>query len=348
MIGQRFGKLTVVRDSGQRYRKHKIYECLCDCGKTCFVKSGNLQRQKSCGCSKHNPAPHKKHNLNRRKPSRVPLTHIGDKINKLTIIDIIQEFRKPTMAVCECECGNIIQRPYRSVVKGRVKSCGCIRKTQLEAAKQRKLIKEQESTLYHYKDFSGERFGTLTVLYLCGVHIRGNGSKQSLWYCKCDCGKFIIKKTPAFSIKNISCGCTLRSERAKRAKAITKLQGERRKNLLYTLGEDTTPHNHRRMTATVRKLSFIKYGNRCLICSIEDNKKEPLCIHHLRPHWAYPKLRYFPINNIPLCRKCHDDLHKVFGTFNPSVKEQVEYIAKQKQAVGLTYILSGRVVRLNK
>lgn len=52
IIGQRFGRLTVVGDSGKRKNGFVLWECICDCGNRCNVigkrlASGNT---KSCGC----------------------------------------------------------------------------------------------------------------------------------------------------------------------------------------------------------------------------------------------------------------------------------------------------------
>lgn len=51
LTGCRFGKLTVIEESG---RKHKevVWKCVCDCGKTTNVISSNLRtgHTKSCGC----------------------------------------------------------------------------------------------------------------------------------------------------------------------------------------------------------------------------------------------------------------------------------------------------------
>jgi hypothetical protein len=51
--GQKFERLTVLKDSGERYRKKEVlWLCECDCGNlikvtTASLKSGNT---KSCGC----------------------------------------------------------------------------------------------------------------------------------------------------------------------------------------------------------------------------------------------------------------------------------------------------------
>lgn len=56
LVGKRFGRLTVVRDSGKRLERCKniLWECKCDCGNTTYVLTSNLvtkyNRTVSCGC----------------------------------------------------------------------------------------------------------------------------------------------------------------------------------------------------------------------------------------------------------------------------------------------------------
>lgn len=52
LTGQRFGRLTVVRRAGSDKHKHRLYECVCDCGAELHVISLSLKRgtTKSCGC----------------------------------------------------------------------------------------------------------------------------------------------------------------------------------------------------------------------------------------------------------------------------------------------------------
>ncbi len=52
LTGQRFGKLTVTRDSGRRKSRRPIWECNCECGNKVevlgkYLKCGDT---KSCGC----------------------------------------------------------------------------------------------------------------------------------------------------------------------------------------------------------------------------------------------------------------------------------------------------------
>jgi len=53
LTNQRFGRLTVLRDSGKRIKYgHIIWACKCDCGKRVEIISGNLRygHTRSCGC----------------------------------------------------------------------------------------------------------------------------------------------------------------------------------------------------------------------------------------------------------------------------------------------------------
>lgn len=52
IIGNKYGKLTVVEECGKTSYGKLLYRCLCDCGKTCVVTSNSLysEHTTSCGC----------------------------------------------------------------------------------------------------------------------------------------------------------------------------------------------------------------------------------------------------------------------------------------------------------
>lgn len=101
--------------------------CKCICGKEKMVNANNLKqgRTTSCGCIKNRQL--------------IDLTNyrgvkIGDKFNKLTVIDI--PFRKKIKngsnrfdnvihLKCKCDCGNIVERKFRDVTKKIILGCGC-------------------------------------------------------------------------------------------------------------------------------------------------------------------------------------------------------------------------------
>lgn len=51
-VGQKFGRLTVIEDSGRRKNGCVAWECKCDCGNLVEVSSSHLQsgNTRSCGC----------------------------------------------------------------------------------------------------------------------------------------------------------------------------------------------------------------------------------------------------------------------------------------------------------
>lgn len=53
LTSERFGKLVAIRPTDQRRHGTVVWECLCDCGKTCEVPLGTLTNghRKSCGCN---------------------------------------------------------------------------------------------------------------------------------------------------------------------------------------------------------------------------------------------------------------------------------------------------------
>jgi hypothetical protein len=54
LVGNRFGRLTVVKFIGRSSHRHALWECLCECGNVVLVANPNLRsgNSKSCGCLK--------------------------------------------------------------------------------------------------------------------------------------------------------------------------------------------------------------------------------------------------------------------------------------------------------
>lgn len=52
LTGQRFGRLTVLKDSGNRLDRKVVWLCMCDCGQETLVRSTRLRKgtTRSCGC----------------------------------------------------------------------------------------------------------------------------------------------------------------------------------------------------------------------------------------------------------------------------------------------------------
>lgn len=79
LVGQRFGRLVVIRDSGERSGKGSVmWDCACDCGAVHRVVSTNLRsgHVQSCGCLSRELSS-KRQKARKRPP--VKCQHVGCK-----------------------------------------------------------------------------------------------------------------------------------------------------------------------------------------------------------------------------------------------------------------------------
>lgn len=102
MIGQKFGKLTVLEELHERTKHGRIvYKCKCDCGNICNVIGSCLRNgnTKSCGCLKDGHPTHNKSNTKLYKIYNSMLDRCCNKNNKRYIdyggrgIDVCQEWK---------------------------------------------------------------------------------------------------------------------------------------------------------------------------------------------------------------------------------------------------------------
>lgn len=116
LIGQRFGHLTVIEDTGKRLHRSIIWKCKCDCGNEHEVTSNNLNGGRVHSCGKQDCPYHKTYdNLK------------GQKFGLLTAL-------YPTTIkdgshmywMCQCECGNQHEVSSNRLKNGSTQSCGCI------------------------------------------------------------------------------------------------------------------------------------------------------------------------------------------------------------------------------
>ena len=117
LVGQRFGHLTVIKDTGKRLHRSIIWECKCDCGNIHEVTSNNLNGGQINSCGKQNCPYHKTYkNLK------------GQKFGKLTALQPTSMKDGSHMYwLCLCDCGNTKEVSSNSLQRGGVQSCGCIK-----------------------------------------------------------------------------------------------------------------------------------------------------------------------------------------------------------------------------
>ena len=173
IVGERFGKLTVIGLSSEvRHGCHTVL-CRCDCGETISVPPFRLWsgQYKSCGCGRGK----------RSDPSEL----IGKRFGNLTVLEQTEHISHGTRTyLCRCDCGKLTHVLPNRLTSGNTKSCGC-RRT---------------------RDISGKRFGSLVAVEPTGeVHPI---NKTRLWRCICDCGNETVADYKHLAEgERVSCGC---------------------------------------------------------------------------------------------------------------------------------------------
>jgi hypothetical protein len=120
MVGEKYGRWTVVsmggRDSGGRL----MLKCVCDCGITKIVEHHNLisGKTRSCGC------------LSRQKTSQLHLSdETGKKYGRLTVVGLSHRNNKGRVFwKCKCSCGADFVVAGYSLRSGNTRSCGCLKR----------------------------------------------------------------------------------------------------------------------------------------------------------------------------------------------------------------------------
>lgn len=180
-IGQRFGKLTVIEDSGQRNGTSVLWHCKCDCGGEIFAVRGHLVRGivQDCGCVKKE-----------KRPAVTDL--IGQRFGKLIVVGDSGE-RKGGGSIlwrCKCDCGGEILAVRNRLISGNVTSCGCVPK--------------QYASKREVEDLTGRQFGELTAIR----RVENDKGNKVCWLCRCSCGKeLVVQALRLKSGHTRSCGC---------------------------------------------------------------------------------------------------------------------------------------------
>jgi hypothetical protein len=109
LAGRKFGKLTVESYSGKDKSGNSKWKCICDCGNEKIILGQSLSsgHALSCGCSR-----------------RLNLT--GKIFGNLTVTEFSRSTDGHAYWKCQCCCGSMIEKAARDLLKGSVKSCGCL------------------------------------------------------------------------------------------------------------------------------------------------------------------------------------------------------------------------------
>lgn len=118
MVGQKFGRLSIIKDAGKNKRGSALWLCKCDCGKELVavgvqIRSGNT---KSCGC------------LQQDEMRKFVKDLTGEVFGRLTVMSREPNKNERVRWLCLCSCGKTKIISTHSLRSGRTKSCGCIQK----------------------------------------------------------------------------------------------------------------------------------------------------------------------------------------------------------------------------
>jgi len=110
--------------------------------------------------------------------------------------------------VCKCDCGTLRVVLSESILSGKTKSCGCLRR--------------QASSSAFSQCLEGQRFDRLVVVERTG----SDKHKQAMWRCRCDCGNESIVSTNKLRKQNTrSCGCLHKEKAAESLRVVSTLHG---------------------------------------------------------------------------------------------------------------------------
>lgn len=191
LTGKRFGRLVVEEYTDEREYHSVVWKCRCDCG-TVIMANGERLRNgslKSCGC------------LRKERTGRMNTKDlVGQRFGRLVVVKPTEK-RANTFVVweCRCDCGNTTYVNSNHLTKGRVRSCGCLKKENMKNLK--------------LQNLEGLRFGRLVAVKPTDKRSYG----YIVWECLCDCGNtaYVRSSSLVDGLTN-SCGCLKKESKEKR------------------------------------------------------------------------------------------------------------------------------------
>lgn len=120
LTGQRFGRLTVIKQAPSR-KERTFWLCRCDCGKEKEITAYSVVHQtRSCGClQRERTSESSRHDL------------IGKRFGRLIVVDFAGHIGKNNKEIawkCKCDCGAIKVVRASCLRNGQTRSCGCFQK----------------------------------------------------------------------------------------------------------------------------------------------------------------------------------------------------------------------------
>jgi len=134
-IGEKFHMLTVLEVIRLKNKNNKTiakFRCMCDCGKEHIASAGNIKggATKSCGClhAMGNLETLKLTKSHRNKHDYEAL--VGTTFLNVEVLEFIKSNKSGVKSKykCRCHCGEIYYPLSDNFIRGKAKSCGCVKK----------------------------------------------------------------------------------------------------------------------------------------------------------------------------------------------------------------------------
>ena len=190
LCGRRFGKLTVIENTGRQEDRYWLWLCTCDCGGRVVANTKRLTRGtvSNCGCEKKNSPS----------PGPIPDDLTGRRYGRLTVLGLDKQREGGKSSwLCQCDCGNQCSVTAYSLHYNKRKSCGCL---------------HRELDVGRKDDLTGRVFGRLTVL---GPAKARDKKGAELWLCRCECGTEVrVSQDSLTGGAYKSCGCIRQEQQA--------------------------------------------------------------------------------------------------------------------------------------
>jgi 5-methylcytosine-specific restriction endonuclease McrA len=228
-------------------------------------------------------------------PKRDSTNYENKTFGSLTVISQYWGFRNPLKnnskntlrAKCVCCCGKEIDICIERLKSGNTKSCGCLKRENLERIINNRITKGSERRV----NYIGNRYFRLLVID------QYYENKRAICICKCDCGIICNKKSNDLISQRVrSCGCY--------RKIVHRMIAL--KNLNKRLKESPRKNRKKIMSSFEyedwRNSVFTRDDYTCQNCKQRGGK---ICAHHIKEWCNYPESRYELSNGQTLCCDCH-------------------------------------------
>lgn len=117
LVGEKFGRLLVVKFSHRDKHRNSYWLCKCECGNERIVLGNSLKNShtKSCGC------------LQRERSSKIHRSDlVGQKFGRLLVLEDVGTNKWGVSRwLCRCNCGNEIIVLVSGLKSNHTQSCGC-------------------------------------------------------------------------------------------------------------------------------------------------------------------------------------------------------------------------------